>query len=461
MKNCTIIGAGLVGSLLSIYLAKRGYKVTVYERRPDLRTNRISAGRSINLALSDRGWRGLHGVGISDEIKKVAIPMKGRMIHAADEKLTYQPYGKEGQAIYSVSRGGLNCVLMDLAEKNGVKFIYNERCTHIDLKNSVVDFENGETRKETSVNTETIFSTDGAFSAGRLQMQTSIDRFEYSQHYLEHGYKELTIPPAANGDFAMEVNALHIWPRGHFMLIALPNMDKTFTCTLFMPFTGKDSFALLDTKEKAKEFFKKVFPDALRLMPSFEHDFMHNPVSSLVTVKCFPWSYENKLLMLGDAAHAIVPFFGQGMNCGFEDCVVLDRLMNRLTPGPSPKGEGSEFVSWDEIFKEFETLRKPDTDAIADLAVGNFMEMRDRTADPKFLLQKKIEARFSEKHPEKWIPLYSMVTYSPDIRYSEAFREGTRQENIMKKIMSKPNIEKIWDSIEIEKEMLNALAVKD
>lgn len=450
-KDITIVGAGLVGSLLSIYLAKRGYNVTVYERRPDLRKNRISAGKSINLALSDRGWRGLQGVGIADEIKKVAIPMKGRMIHGLDSKLTFQPYGKESQAIYSVSRGGLNCVLMDLAEKHGVKIIYNGRCIGVDLETATAHFENTETGKKSSVTSCRLFGTDGAFSSGRAQLQTSTDRFNYQQFYLEHGYKELCITPGVNDDFAMEKNALHIWPRGQFMLIALPNLDKTFTCTLFFPFEGEKSFAALDTKEKMMDFFQKTFPDAVPLMPTLVEDYFANPTSSLVTVKCFPWTFKNKMALVGDAAHAIVPFFGQGMNCGFEDCVVMNELMDKYL------GKSEEDNAWTKIFEEYQQLRKPDGDAIADLAVGNFIEMRDRVADPKFLLQKKIEAWFSEKHPDKWIPLYTMVTYSPHIRYSVALKEGQRQEKIMQQVMQTPGIEEKWNSEEVEKKILSLI----
>jgi kynurenine 3-monooxygenase len=446
MKNFTIIGSGLVGSLLSIYLAKRGYTVNVYERRPDLRTNRISAGRSINLALSDRGWRGLAGVGVVDEIRKVAIPMTGRMMHSVEGKLTYQPYGKDGQAINSVSRGGLNCVLMDLAEQHGVKIHYNQRCTNVDLKTATAWFENTETKQPIEVKSDRIFSTDGAFSAGRLQMQLATDRFNYSQTYLEHGYKELTIPPNAEGEYAMDPSALHIWPRDSYMLIALPNMDKSFTCTLFFPFNGDPSFSSLSTPEKAMEFLRSAFPDIIDLIPNIEQEFMTNPHASLVTVRCFPWRYDDKVLMLGDAAHAIVPFYGQGMNCGFEDCVVLDELIEKHNE------------NWDAIFEEFQQLRKPDADAIAELALNNFVEMRDKVGKASFLLQKKIEARFSEKHPTKWTPLYTMVTYSPQIRYSEALREGNRQEEIMQKVMSVPGIENKWDSDEVENLMLNLLS---
>jgi len=445
MKNFTVIGSGLVGSLLSIYLAKRGYNVTVYERRPDLRKNRISAGRSINLALSDRGWRGLAGVGIVDEIKKVAIPMAGRMMHSVKGELTYQAYGKDGQVINSVSRGGLNCVLMDLAEEHGVKIIFNHRCLDVDLKSCSAKFENTESKEVVEVHPDRIFSTDGAYSSGRLQFQLTTDMFNYSQTYLEHGYKELSVPPTADGEFAMDPSALHIWPRNSFMIIALPNMDKSFTCTLFYPMNGQESFKAIDTEEKMMKFFEDNFADLIPLIPTLKQDFFNNPSSSLVTVRCFPWRYKDKVLMLGDAAHAIVPFYGQGMNCGFEDCVVLNELMEK-------HGE-----NWDTIFEEFQNLRKPDADAIAELALANFIEMRDRVGNPSFLLQKKIEAWFNEKHPDKWIPLYTMVTYSPQIRYSEALRIGTKQESIMQSVMAMDNIEQSWNSKAVENKILAAL----
>ena len=445
-RKITLIGSGLVGSLLSIYLARRGHEVRLFERRPDLRTNRISAGRSINLALSDRGWRGLEGVGISDEIRKVALPMRGRMMHSVNGELTFQPYGKEGQAINSVSRGGLNCVLMDLAEKEGVKIHFEHRCTGLQLESATTEFEfNGSI---ISVEADHVFATDGAFSAGRLQLMLGTDRFNYSQSYLEHGYKELTIPPV-NGEFAMDHQALHIWPRSSYMLIALPNLDKSFTCTLFFPFEGDPSFNSLDTTEKGIAFFKKVFPDTIPLMPDLYDEFKNNPASSLVTVKCSPWNYKDKLLLVGDAAHAIVPFYGQGMNCGFEDCVVLDALMDKY--------EGD----WLNIFNTFSKTRKPDADAIAELAVSNFIEMRDRVGHPEFLLQKKIEAWFSEKHPDKWIPLYTMVTYSPHIRYSDAMRQGRKQEDIMQKIMSRPGIAESWNSSAVEQQILQLLQEKE
>ncbi len=443
-KDITIIGAGLVGSLLSIYLSKRGYKVKVFERRGDMRKEKISAGRSINLALSDRGLLALDKVGLADEIKKISIPMHGRYIHNLDGSTAFQPYGKEGQYINSVSRGTLNMKLMDLAEQHGVEIFVNHQCDTIDWKTNTVSFQNSRAGL-ISHSSELIFGADGAFSAARLQHQLQHDKFNYQQFYIDCGYKELTIPPTSAGDFAMEVNALHIWPRKDYMLIALPNLDKTFTCTLFFPFEGEASFEKLTTAEKVKDFFEKTFPDAVPLMPDYVNEFFTNPTSSLVTVKCFPWIREDRFALIGDAAHAIVPFFGQGMNCGFEDCRILDELIDQYDD------------DWKTILEEYQALRKPDGDAIADLAINNFTEMRDKTADPRFLLQKKIEARLYEKYPDKWIPAYSQVTFSPHIRYSAAYSNSLRQEVIMQQVMVKSGIEEKWDSEEIEKLILEKI----
>lgn len=445
-KRVTIVGAGLVGSLLSLYLAKKGYKIDIYERRPDMRKTNLLAGRSINLALSDRGWRALEAVGIAEDIKKISIPMYGRHIHHKDGSTAYQPYGKDNQAIYSVSRADINMKLMDLAEEQpNVKIHFDKRCANISRGTLKTSFEDNTTREMVENSFDLLFGADGAFAVSRLNMQLQSDRFEYNQHYINCGYKELIIPPGENGKFMMEKNALHIWPRGTFMMIALPNPDGNFTCTLFIPFEGEKSFAALKTDEQIKRFFDEEFSDVIPLMPTLMHDFKNNPISSLVTVKCFPWTFDEKIALIGDAAHAIVPFYGQGMNCGFEDCVVLNDLIEKHKE------------NWPEILKEYETLRKPDADAIADLAVANFIEMRDRTADPKFLLQKKIEAKFSQKYPDKWVPLYSMVTFTPKIRYSTALKQGNRQQDIMDKIMARPNIESVWESPEIEKEMLNQI----
>lgn len=444
-KQVTIIGAGLVGSLLSIYLSKQGYKVKIFERRPDMRKASISAGRSINLALSDRGIQALEEVGIMDTIRTIAIPMHGRQMHLADGQSNYQAYGKEGQFINSVSRGELNKTLMDLAEAHQVEIHFNERCDSIDWKNNEIHFTNTATQQSHITQQDLIFGSDGAFSAARLTHQLQHDRFQYQQYYIDFGYKELTIPAGKDGAFLMEKNALHIWPRGNYMLIALPNIDGSFTCTLFFPFEGNPSFASLDSKEKVRSFFNETFADASALMPNLEEEFFSNATSSLVTVKCFPWIRADRFALIGDAAHAIVPFFGQGMNCGFEDCAVLNQLIVKHQH------------NWNEILAKYQTLRKPDGDAIATLALNNFVEMRDKVADPTFLLQKKIEAHFSAKHPEKWTPAYSLVTFSPKVRYSEALERGNKQQSIMDEIMQLPDLDSKWNTEEVEQMILTKL----
>lgn len=444
-KEIIIAGAGLVGSLLSIYLAKRGYKVSIYEKRGDMRKETMNAGRSINLALSDRGLLALEKVGLVEEIRDISIPMTGRYIHNPDGTTAFQPYGREGQYINSVSRAGLNMKLMDQAEKQGIKIYFGQKCTTVDWTKNTIAIESTSSGSKAIVNFDLLFGADGAFSLMRLQHQLQHDKFDYHQYYIDCGYKELTIPATASGDFAMKVNALHIWPRRDYMLIALPNMDKTFTCTLFFPFEGEASFSKLNTPEKIKAFFKKTFPDAVSLMPDYVNEFLNNPTSSLVTTKCYPWVRDDKFGLIGDAAHAIVPFFGQGMNCGFEDCRILDELIGRYEH------------DWKTILHEFQISRKPDADAIADLAVNNFTEMKERTADPRFLLQKKIEAWLHEKHPDKWIPAYSQVTFNPHIHFADAFRNAMKQEAIMRQVMTIQNIEEKWRSEEVEKMILSKL----
>lgn len=445
-QNTTIIGAGLVGSLLSLYLAKKGCKVSIYERRPDMRKSNIGGGRSINLALSDRGWRALEGIGIGDDIRKVGIPMYKRVMHDVKGNLTSQPYGKEGQGIYSVSRGGLNMKLMDLAEANpNIELHFNQQLANLDLKTNTLEFHNPETNQDTKVQAERIFGADGAFSAVRGVLQKT-ERFDYSQHYQNYGYKELTIAPGENGTWQLEKNALHIWPRGQYMMIALPNLDGSFTCTMFFPYEGEHSFSALKTEADVTKFFSEVFPDALPLMPELLQDYFGNPTGTLVTVKCFPWTYQDKVALIGDAAHAVVPFYGQGMNAGFEDCTVLNQLME------AHNGD------WETIFKEFEKSRKPNADAIADLAVENFIEMRDKVADPRFLLQKKIESKINAMYPEQWIPLYTMVTFSPDIPYSKALKNGQKQEKIMKKLMKYIETEADFEKPEVQEMLQQEMA---
>lgn len=451
-KNIVIAGAGLVGSLLAIFLAKRGHKVSIYERRGDMRKEKMIAGRSINLALSDRGIKALQEVGIADEILKIAIPMPGRLIHNMDGSKVFQPYGKEGQYINSISRGELNKKLMDIAESSGIKIFFNYKAEKVDWKKNTISFEKSEIRNpeseiDNSVNSsfDILFASDGAFSACRMQHMLQHDSFNYQQYYIDCGYKELAIPAGENGAFLLEKNALHIWPRKDYMLIALPNLDGSFTCTLFFPFEGETSFRNLDTEEKINNFFQQNFSDVVKLIPDISKQFMHNPTSSLVTVKCFPWIRDDKFSLIGDAAHAIVPFFGQGMNCGFEDCSVLNNLMEAYND------------DWTKILQEFQRLRKPDADAIADLAINNFTEMREKTADPKFLLQKKIEASIHSKYPDLWIPAYTQVTFSPHIRYSEALQNSIKQEEIMQQVMQDENIESKWQSEEVEQKILKMI----
>lgn len=427
----SIVGAGLVGSLLSIYLARRGYQVSVYERRFDMRKNFLGGGRSINLALSNRGIRALEEVGLAAEMKKHSVPMKGRLMHDINGKLTFQPYGTSGQYINSISRSGLNMFLMDEAERQGVNFFFEYRCIDVNPEKTELTFQNQHDIRHHQ--SDLIIGADGAFSAIRAALQVS-DRFEYSQHYIEHGYKELRIPPGEKGEFLLEREALHIWPRESYMLIALPNPDATFTVTLFYPFEGENSFQKLTNDEEVMAFFKKTFPDATAIMPSLLEDFRDNPTSSLVTIRCLPW-VKNSTLLIGDAAHGIVPFYGQGMNAGFEDCAVLNQLLDKYQD------------DWSKVAPEFEKLRKADADAIAQLALDNFVEMRDLVADPEFLLRKKIEARIHELFPKQWIPLYSMVTFHDEIRYSDAQEMGKRQKAIMDKVMATPDIEKNWEKL--------------
>jgi len=445
MRNkVTIAGAGLVGSLEAIYLAKRGFQVEVYERRPDMRKVELQAGRSINLALSARGWNALKKVGVDVDVEKMAIPMYKRVMHAVDGTLTDQAYGQDGEAIYSVSRGGLNQLLMNLAgDQQNVNLHFDYKCIDVDLKSARAKFEH-KSGSVVEVDSDMIIGADGAYSVIRSKMVRQ-DRFQYSQHYIEHGYKELTIPANSNGTHKLEVNALHIWPRGNYMLIALPNMDGSFTCTLFFPFDGEHSFNNLKTESQVYDFFKTVFPDTLSLIPNLVQEYFQNPTASLSIMRCDPWVVDDKVLLIGDAAHATVPFYGQGMNAGFEGCFVLDTLMDK---------HGTD---WFSCFQEYSKIRKPDGDGVQDLSMHNFIVMRDKTADPTFLLQKKIELSFSKKYPEKWLPLYSMVSFS-NIRYSEAWKIGQKQEKMMQEVMKIPNIEQRWDSKEVEEMMLNLIA---
>jgi kynurenine 3-monooxygenase len=443
IKKVAVIGAGLVGSLHAILLAKKGLQVDVFERRPDLRKADVIGGRSINLALSDRGFKALEYAGVADDIRKMCIPMYGRKMHDLEGNLTFQPYGKEDEAIYSVSRGGLNQTLMNHADNfPNITYRFNHKCEDIDLKTNEITFIDTENNKEATYKYDYIFGTDGAFSAVRNRMMKT-PMFNYSQDYLSHGYKELVIPPNEVGSHRIDKNCLHIWPRGKFMLIALPNLDGSFTVTLFFPMKGETSFESLKTEKDVIDFFEKTFPDALEQMPTLRTDYYENPTATLVTVRCSPWNFEDKVMLMGDAAHAVVPFYGQGMNSGFEDCSVFYEMFD-------------QFDDTQELFEKYSESRVPDGSAIADLALYNYIEMRDLAGDPDFLLRKKIERKFSDLYPDKWMPLYSQVTFS-HIRYSEALAAGERQRKIMDEVMKMQNIYENWEDEAVMKKIVSLL----
>ncbi|MBT0609102.1 FAD-dependent monooxygenase [Aequorivita echinoideorum] len=432
-NNILIIGAGLCGSLLALRMAQRGFEVTLVEKRPDLRKVNQDAGRSINLALSDRGLRGLRLAGVEEQAKKLCIPMNGRMIHDAKGNTFLSPYsGRKDEYINSISRPGLNMLLLDEAEKMpNVQLIFNHACETLDLENASATFKNYSSKEEITISADAIFGTDGAGSAVRKTMYESHKfLFSFSQQWLSHGYKELEIPAlpvnetnGENGNYRTYKNALHIWPRGEDMLIALPNLDGSFTVTLFLPYEDSDyCFANLTSPERVHEYFKKEFPDVVEMIPNLAEEFFGNPTGPLGTIKCSPWNAFGKTLLMGDAAHAIVPFYGQGMNASFEDVVVFDEI---LGPSLPPQREG---VDWKTVFLEYEKRRKKDTDAIADLAVDNFHEMKEHTAMEIFQKKRKLETAFEAEFPEQYYSKYALVTFKESISYSEALKRGRAQD---------------------------------
>jgi kynurenine 3-monooxygenase len=414
-QTVLIAGAGLAGAMLATYLGRAGYRVRLLERRADPRRGTADAGRSINLALSTRGLHALSGIGLEGRLRAVAVPMAGRMIHAVEGRLTFQPYGTEaGQAINSVSRLGLNIELLDAAEAQPtVELLFERRCLDVDLDRPALVVEDTRTGERSEIAGDVVIGADGAFSAVRRRMQR-LERFDFSQSYLAHGYKELTIPAGPDGAFAMERNALHIWPRGGYMMIALPNRDGSYTCTLFWPFEGPNSFDALTDAAAVERYFSAHFPDAVSLMPTLVEDYLANPASSLVTVRCRPWHHEGRVALIGDACHAVVPFYGQGANAAFEDCVVLDRCVREHAP------------DWSRVFETYERLRKEHVDVLADLAIGNFLEMRDHVASRRFLLKKRLEKTLHRLFPRWFVPLYSMVTFSR-APYADALARDRRQ----------------------------------
>ncbi|OUS28786.1 kynurenine 3-monooxygenase [Thalassotalea sp. 42_200_T64] len=447
MKNISIAGAGPVGSLLAVMLAKKGYSIDLFESRPDSRQNNIYQGKSINLALSDRGWLALQAIGVDEEIRQNAIPMYCRIMHDIEGKLSQFPYGKDDQAIWSVSRSGINEQLLSLAEQeDGVNVHFDHHLTNVNFEQVNCSFNNkGRTKHH---NSDLLIGADGAFSkVRRLAQEITGQRISHSLEYMPQGYIELSIAANSDGSHKMDKNALHIWPRKDFMLIALPNPDGSFTCTLFLNHEGELSFASLNSTEKVSEFFNSYFNDAMPLLEDPINGFIEKQPAPLCLVHIYPWVINNSTALIGDAAHAMVPFYGQGMNCGFEDCRILNELEQQY--------DGD----WDKILPAYEQSRKPNCDAIIELAKRNFVEMSELSADQNFLLRKKIEAKFHQMHPQLWLPLYSMVTFSPNISYHQALKTGDIQKQIMDQVMQLPDIHNTWQNEQIY-HLLHRLAVE-
>ena len=413
-----LVGSGLAGGLLAAYLGRRGYEVDLYERRADPREGNIVGGRSINLAISTRGIHALEQIGIADEALQHAIPMRGRMIHEKSGALHFTPYDVDPKkCINSIGRAALNATVIEAAQRYpNVRVHFNHKCTDVNLDTPTVQLETED--GQLTAQGDAVIGVDGAFSAVRQSMQLKIDKFQYDESYLAHGYKELTIPPGPHGSWRMEKNALHIWPRKSFMMIALPNPDGSFTCTLFWEFEGPRSFSTTKTDEDVRRFFEEEFPDAVPLMPTLLEDFRQNPTGSLVTIRCAPWFYKDKVALVGDAAHAVVPFYGQGMNAAFEDCVVLDECLEKFPD------------NLERAFAEYFYRRKENADALADLAIGNFIEMRDKTASKTFRAKRKLDHFLEAALPGIYLPLYTMVTFTR-IPYAQAAQRARLQDRVV------------------------------
>lgn len=427
MERICVVGAGLVGSLISTYLARDGYEVHLYDRQQDPRRGRRATGRSINLTLCARGFAALDRIGAGDRVRQIAVPCYGRYIHSIDGTVEYQPYGNRREAIHSVARNELNDVLLDLAlAQPGIRVHFEQKCLAVDLGAPEATFQSLRTDEVTRCRATRILGADGANSRVRSAMQ-AVSGFRQQQEFFEQAYKEISVPPSAAGDWVLPADAIHIWPRRHYMLIGFPNRDRTFTFALHMPFAGEPSFASIRTPEALIDLFRRSFPDALQLVPTLVEDYFGRPESKMITVRCFPWTFEDKVALIGDAAHAIVPSYGQGANCGFEDCSVLyDSL--QLSAG-----------DWGRTFQEFEESRKPNADAIADLALEHFHELRDFVGSSQFLLRKELERWINALYPDRYAPLYSLISFT-NVPYAEAMRRDREQRQLVDQLLAIPNV---------------------
>lgn len=446
MERMVVVGTGLVGSLLAVYLARQGHQVDIYDRNPDMRATYNGSGRAINLTLCDRGFKALDAVGVGDAIRRISVPAYGRLVHGADGHLAYQPYGNNNEALYSILRSELSATLLDFAEQEpNIKFHFNEKCTALDLSPLTLEFQNQQTGRTTTQEADRVFGADGAFSAVRTFMQR-MSRFNYSQEFLDQGYKELLVPSSIDAGWASEKNVLHMWPRGGYMLLGFPNTDGSFTCSLHMPFEGEPSFASLQTESDVVSFFEENFPDVVSHIPNLAESFIKHPANPMLCIRCSPWTFSGKVVLIGDAAHVLYPYYGQGANAGFEDCSVLIECIEK-------HGD-----AWPAILKEYETLRKPNMDAVADMCVQHYVEIRDSVGDPKFLLRKAVERRVNQMFPDKYTPLYTMIAFTC-LPYVEALRKERKQSLLIDEIMKLDRIEEKLETHELDGEIARLMSV--
>ena len=439
MERIIISGAGLVGSLLSVYLSRKGYRVDVYDRNPDPReaSNENRTGKAFNLTLCDRGFKALDEVGVGDHIRSLSVPAYGRFVHNEQGELAYQPYGNNSEALYSILRSDMSAAMVDFAARQpNVQFHFHEKCVGLALAPLEVEFKNTKTGAQRREKAYLLFGADGAFSGVRTYLQR-FHRVSYAQEFLDQGYKELTVPATATADWVAEKNVLHMWPRGRYMLLGFPNPDGSFTCSLHMPFDGPESFASVETESEVIAFFQEKFPDVIDHIPNLVEEFNSSPPHPMVMVKCSPWTLQGKVALIGDAAHVLYPYYGQGANSGFEDCSVLMECLEKY---------GDD---WKTVFSEYERLRKPNMDAISALVTEHYVEIRDLLGDPKFLLRKALERKINQMFPDRYLPLYSMIAFTC-IPYVEALRIDREQRSMIDYLMNTPEIQANLDSKEVE-----------